>query len=525
METKNAKDNRGEPFYTNTKLPQIPRLIFYNDSHHFNAKRIDPPASIYRMRRPVDELLGTGVNWLVIGLGYGDVYFHDSRVGRVIGQEKEKWESIINWRIMRMVRDARDLGTDHLKIVIQRGKETGITVFPSLKLQDGSPPGNERCGWLKWKHGKAVCIGEKDERHPGFEYSYDFANDLVRDDKKNMVREILACYEAEGLELDFAFFAHYFKKAERDKNISLMNSFVGEIRRLADDIGKTQGRNIGLSARVFHLEEDNLRAGLDVAAWLKEGYLDLVVGQVPYSLFDTNLDTRWICRTARSAGVPAYIRPPGIVDDERSTRPSIHMFRALVTNLAAQGCAGLYLGYLPWPLSLTEYQILRETAFPDTLSRKTKLYYLQPREDESLFTSAPERQLPLALKSGEKNRFIIRIEDDLESARREKQMYEPVLSILFQGLPVENSIEFTFNGKFLDVDDFEISSDKSNHWFRYFLHLLSIRQGNNTIEIEQKRGVDTAGWDVIVKRVEIRVRYKEFMRPPSLKDIPRIDIV
>ena len=136
-----------------------PRLIYYNDGHHFNAKRIEPPASIHMLQWPVDEVAGTGVDLLVLGLGYGDVYFHDSKVGRVVGQQKEVWESYIDWRIMRMVEEARKLGTDQVREVIKRGKELGIRVFPSLKLQDVAPPGGERCGLLKGERGAEVCIG------------------------------------------------------------------------------------------------------------------------------------------------------------------------------------------------------------------------------------------------------------------------------------------------------------------------------------------------------------------------------
>jgi len=63
---------------------------------------------------------GTGVDRLVFGLGYGDVYFHDSKVGRVVGQDKEAWENYIDWRIMRMVEVARQLGTDQLREVLGR---------------------------------------------------------------------------------------------------------------------------------------------------------------------------------------------------------------------------------------------------------------------------------------------------------------------------------------------------------------------------------------------------------------------
>ena len=85
-----------------------PRLIYYNDAHHFHAKRIDPPLNSHKLHWPVDEVVGTGVESLVLGLGYGEVYFHNSKIGRVVGEKKEVWENFIDWRIMRMVEDARD---------------------------------------------------------------------------------------------------------------------------------------------------------------------------------------------------------------------------------------------------------------------------------------------------------------------------------------------------------------------------------------------------------------------------------
>ena len=172
---------------------QKPRLIYYNDAHHFNAKRIEPPASIHKLQWPVDEVLGTGVDLLVLGLGYADVYFHNSKVGRVVGQMKEVWDNYIDWRIMRMVEEAQKMGTDQVREVINRGRQMGLAVFPSLKLQASSPPGSERCGLLKWNHGAEVCIGEEGRA----EWCYDFAHELVRQDKLAVLKEMLQDYEAD----------------------------------------------------------------------------------------------------------------------------------------------------------------------------------------------------------------------------------------------------------------------------------------------------------------------------------------
>ena len=50
-----------------------------------------------------------------------------------------------------------------------------------------------------------------------------------------------------------------------------------------------------------------------------------------------------------------------------------------MSSLRAQGWRGLYDGYLPWPFGEAEHAILRESAFPEAMARKSKRFLLQPR--------------------------------------------------------------------------------------------------------------------------------------------------
>jgi len=516
-----------------------PRLICYNDAHHFNAKRIDPPTSIHKLQWPVDEVLGTGVDLLVLGLGYGDVYFHQSKIGRTVGEKKEVWEEFIDWRIMRMVRDAKEMGTDQVREIIKRGREKGLPVFPSLKLQDMSEPGGERCGWLKWEHGRAVCLGQKDERDARWEWCYDFSNELVRQEKLSLIREMLDDYQADGMELDFMFFPAYFRNAEVEKNIPLMNQFVAQVKELANEVGRKQGRTIPICARVHYRREENLRIGLDVETWLKDKNIDYVVGQVRDVLFDTGLQAHWLADTANAAGVAAYIRPPLAVYDERTGFPSIEMYRALGQTLLRQGFAGMFLGYLSWPFSEREYQILREVAHPESNGRRDKRYLLQPRELGTGFAEPPQRQLPLALGEGETAKVTILVSDDLESARKDGEMRKPVLTIRFSFFCVEDEVEFRFNGQVLPLEEAEVTDERalriplqqrpidaplsfSAHWFRWRLDIDLLKPGENTLEVEVKRFEKTAGFTRSINGVEIQTRYKDFVRPEGIEGVSRL---
>ncbi len=514
-----------------------PRLVYYNDAHHFHAKRIDPPLSIHQLQWPVDEVAGTGVELLVLGLGYGDVYFHDSKVGRVVGQKKEVWENIIDWRIMRMVKDAAAMGTDQVREVIKRGKEIGMPVFPSLKFQDSAEPEAERCGLLKWEHGADVCLGEGEEEP----WCYDFTNELVIQDKMAMIREMLDDYEADGIELDFMFRPRYFRAAEIEQGTPLMTEFVAGVRKLAKETGERQGREIPILARVAYARDDNLRVGLDVETWLKNGSIDMVVGEVREHLLDPCIvDARWMADAANAAGAAAYLRPPNLVYDERTAIPHIEMYRALGQTLRWQGFAGMYLGYLPWPLSTTEYQVLREVAYPEVVARQDKRYVLQPRESEGPYSSAPTRQLPAPLEEGKTASVEVLVADDLDDAIRDGEARESILTLRFANMCIEDEIEVRLNGTVLPMEDAEITDYRgatikgyprltqlggstdapegfTGHWFRYRLDVEILKRGHNTLEVEMKKLEVTAGFARSLNGVEVRTRYKDFVRPEGLE--------
>jgi len=509
-----------------------PRLIYYNDAHHYHAKRIEPPASVHKLRQPVDELAGTGADLLTLSLGYGDVYFHNSKVGRHVGQMKEVWQHFIDWRIMRMVEEGKRHGTDQLRECVARGRELGIKVYPSIKTNDPAPPGDERAGLLKYKYGAEVCL-----REPGpNEWYYDFSNEIVRNEKLAVIREVLEDYGADGIQLYFA--GPMFRKDEVEKNIPTVNRFVADVKRLAIEVGKKQGREVGVTAHVSIAERENLAGGLDVRAWLREGSVDFITGEQRDRLLEPTVDARWLADAANAAGAAAYYRPERRIYDERSPRPTIEMYRALLTNLVEQGFSGLMLGYLPWPFATEEHRLLRELAHPDAFARKSKRYLLQPREGDL----TPHRVLPVQMEEGKTVRVTVPVADDVESARRDKEMRQPVLTLRFSSYCIEDDIEFRFNGRVLEQEEAEISDERAlgipvqmrkgmpldaptgmaAHWFRFKLKRSDVKHGDNVIEIESKRHSKKAGFKRHLNGVEIHMRYTEYVRPEGF-DMERVD--
>ena len=523
-----------------------PRLIYYNDAHHFHGKRVDPPVSKHRLWQPVDELAGTGAEMLAFGLGYGDVFFHDSKVGKSILQTSDVIPNPIDWRIKAMARDAAAMGTDQVREVIGRGKQLGVVVLPSLKMNNAQAPGAHRCGSFREERGEEVCL-----REPPSEWCYDYTHADVRAYKLALIREMLDDYGADGIELDFLFDARYFRAADIEAGKRIMSDYMAEIRRLVDEVGSGKGRSLTFAARVFATEEENLRSGLDVRTWLNEGSLDLVVGEVSDSLFETTLPhVQWLADAANASGAAPYIRPALRVYDERTASPAVEMYRAFSHSLRSQGFAGMYLGYIDWPFRDNERQLLRDTAYPETTERLNKRYLLQPQEDpkessRGLVSIVAPRDLPAVLEEGKTASITVDVADDLDAARQDGDLRRPVLMIRFCNLCIEDDIEFRLNGVILTRDEAEITHYRGvpmrawdrlqsfgnpiqarnmfiAHWFRWHLALDLLRRGLNTLEVETRRLEASAGYERSVNGVEIQVRYNEFIWPEGL-DIERME--
>ena len=497
-----------------------PRLIYYSDAHHFHAKRLDPPVSHHRLQWPIHELLGTGVELLVFGLGFGDVYFHQTKYGRVVGDEQEVWSEFINWRIMRMVKDAAEMGTDQVREVITRGRETGLPVFPSLKLQDPAEPGDQRCGWLKWHRGQEVAHRVSSSRFPSHktEWCLDYTNELVREEKLALIRELLEDYSTDGIELDFMFFPLYFRESETEANVDTMSRFVADVKSLANEIGHTQDRSIQVAARVAHRREENIRMGLDVESWIANGSVDMIIGQIPNMLLDTGVtDGKWMADSANQVGIASYLRPNRRLDDPRASIATAEMFRAFGQTLHWQGFTGMYLGYLPWPFAHEEYQLLREMAYPESFQRRNKRYILPPTEALAPYQIPDNHMIPLTLKEGERESLPIIVTDHFSSAQADGELRSPVLTLRFQSFCVEDDVQLDFNGTNLPVDRKNIyEPQRGTYWLRYILDPGVIVQGENILSIEVTRMEPTAGFARLLTGVEINVRYTEFERPESL---------
>ena len=429
-----------------------PRLIYYNDSRHEHLYQYDPPMSLARLRQPVDELVGSGVDTLFYGLGMGYTFLYDTRVGTRFGElAKEHNNGTVWWRAAENLERALKAGHDPLKIVVDRAHEKGIQIVGSLRINDTGGPDAAQYSIprMKYEHPE-LMIGEEDPDNPYTATCLDFARPEVREERLAVIEEACDRYGMDGIEID-DYLRVFFKPSEVKRNTPVLTEFIRAVRELLDRIGKVRGERLYLAVRADLDEDVNLAVGMDVRTWLSEKLVDIVVPHIPRGLMDTNLDLGWLGDAAREGGALVYARIGSLLYDDRHHRTTIEMYRAASTNYTAAGADGIYMEDLPLPRTEREYNILREMVDPDTHARKAKHYFVGPR-GPGKGKYQRKGYLPVAMEEGRSARVPVFVSDALDLALSDGELRRVTLAVRIVNTCPEDRFSFRINGKELTPD-------------------------------------------------------------------------
>jgi hypothetical protein len=507
-------------------------MIYYNDGRHSSVYRFDPPMSLQRLRRPVDEILGTGVRVLSFGLSTGQTFLHDTKVGFRIGEGANVHRSgLVWWRASANCQDAVERDLDPLRVVVDRAHQKGLRILCSLRMNSpGGPDDYYGTSRLKREHPEIV-IGEKAPAGSMAATCADFARRDVRQERLDVIEEVCGRYGADGFEFD-PYVNIFFAPDEARKNAAILTDFMGEIRDLLDRIGREQNRKLTLAVRADVDPDTNLEAGMDVRTWIEQGFVDLVVALPKGVLILDEMPIDWLLDAARAKGnvkVHASLgRANLLVYDDRRHDVTIEMFRAAATNYYAMGVDGLYLSNLPWPLSAREYEILREMSDPDIFARKNKLYFL-PRREPRTDGYVARRVLPAVLEEGAAVSASLEVRDRLGEARDDGELDRQTLGVRIVQTCPEDELSFRLNGQAVQPSrvthyyggtvayfPVKVGMDEridTHYWFWFELPLDIVREGANTVEVELVRRFAPLTTDRVLHQIELQVDYRQPPHP------------
>ncbi len=351
------------------------RALLYNNDGNDNVRGAVTPEKFIAARTA--WMAGSPVSSIFYCTGVFDRYTHKSSGSSLLANlEQYKGRNIDPLWAHQLIRQ----GKDTLDLMVQFGKQNNIEVFWSMRMNDNHDGYANR--WddslmSDWKRmHPEYLMGKPGERWKVGDVnvwsSLDYANAPVRQKALDILTDVCANKDIDGVELDFLRSPPYFRESLENKhatpqNIALMDAFVRDVRRMTEEMGLRRGRPILVAVRVYDLPSASRAVGLDWEKWAKEGWIDLLIvgGMVQFAPWEIAV------KTAHAHGIPCY---PCVGDHRATALWSGDMRRFRGDCLAAwqSGADGLYL-FNDW-IRADKSLSHAEMAAPDALAKNPHTY-------------------------------------------------------------------------------------------------------------------------------------------------------
>ena len=223
--------------------------------------------------RYVDALAGGNLTHLFINVNYQRA-FYPSKVFEPIwvsldepGRQKQPF--------IRGMKEAFDRGLDVYAVLMRRCREKGVSPWLSFRMNDihGSQTGSDPMVSTFWKEHPEWHLN-KDE---GWANGLDYAEKAVRDRMVALIREAVARYDADGVELDLIRFPFYFRAGTERANAPFLTEVVRAVRGICDETARRRGHPMKIAVRLLPDPKRAEKMGADVGLWAREGLVDAVI--------------------------------------------------------------------------------------------------------------------------------------------------------------------------------------------------------------------------------------------------------
>lgn len=187
-------------------------------------------------------------------------------------------------RSIEMKRQMNEDGVDPFAVMMARARAKGISPWLSMRMNDIHHVTREdNCALARfWKEhpeyriDPAAPIGPKNTCY-GRNLGFDYAHAAVRERHLNGLREMLARYDIDGVELDWMRHPYYFRVGHEREDAHFLTEFMREAKRLVEAESARKGRALQVAVRIPSRPAVAKSLGIDIDDWTKEGLLDVLI--------------------------------------------------------------------------------------------------------------------------------------------------------------------------------------------------------------------------------------------------------
>ena len=435
-------------------MAPTPRMMFNDDGWILGA--YGPPLTPDVMRdMMIAPYVGSPVDVFLWSIGGHEVYDFETEVGERCGEGRDDLDE----KEQRKRTNLNGLIEDHggpVTLIARLCHDAGLRFFPSVRMNEhyGMEESSPNYGRLRREHPE-LCIGKPGEQIPhgclewGIRTGLDYSTDGAREHMLRIVFELIERFDIDGIELDFMRHPAFFRIEEAYAQRYLMTDLVRQVRHKVETEGAVKGRELSLAVRVPPTLGDCARIGLDVAEWVRQGLVDLLIaggGFIPFTMPIRSFVEAAQGTPCRVYGCFEGLRP--LLDEDA--------MQALAARYWEAGVDGLYFfNYYSMPAAWRR-DFLGQLADPAALARADKQYQLDTgilNPDTQLgysFANAiPRVQLPARLLPTPGGRGLvltIDIADDLDAAAADDGPRACTLGLGFAELPGDCELHVTLNG-------------------------------------------------------------------------------